>query len=200
MAHCLDAGSIARGITDGAAKAQFSVNSQLSIGQHSDSAVLLLIRDDHLLKVTHQGAKLATHESCVAEHSLEFIIGICVAVRRGTEHRHTESRWSGRGNAVRIGHEVNRDRSTVRGKSRMDFFEQPFASSHIKVMKEVCEKYQVVTTAVIDLEGAARDCAIAIIYSRFQSIFLCYGKNALQSIATTSARLLRRAISIPYIP
>jgi hypothetical protein len=32
----------------------------------------------------------------------------------------------------------------VRGKSRMDFFEQPFASSHIKVMKEVCEKYQVV--------------------------------------------------------
>ena len=139
------------------------LNTQLRIGQHSDSAVLLLIRDDHLLKVIHQGAKLATHESCVAEHSLEFIIGICVAVRRGTEHRHTESRWSGRGNAARIGHEVNRDRSTARGKSRMDFFEQPLASSHIKVMKEVCEKYQVVTPAVIDLEGAARDCAVAII-------------------------------------
>src|SRR5258705_2487915 len=153
--------------------------SQLRIGQHSDSAVLLLIRDDHLLKVTHQGAKLATHESCVAEHSLEFIIGICVAVRRGTEHRHTESRWSGRRNAACIGHEVNRDCSTVRGKSRMDFFEQPFASSHIKVMKEVCEKYQVVINAVIDLEGAAGDCAITIIYSRSQSIFLCYGENAL---------------------
>src|SRR4029077_11483003 len=56
------------------------LNTQIRIGQPSDSAVLLLIRDDHLLKVTHQGAKLATHESCVAEHSLEFIIGICVAV------------------------------------------------------------------------------------------------------------------------
>src|SRR5262249_12954412 len=51
--------------------------------------------------------------------------------------------------------------------------------SHIKVMKEVCEKYQVVTPAVIDLEDAARDCAIAIIYSRFQSILPCYGENAL---------------------
>ena len=176
------------------------LNTQLRIGQHSDSAVLLLTRDDHLLKVTHQGAKLATHESCVAEHSLEFIIGICVAFRRGTEHRHTESRWSGRGNAARIGHEVNRDRSTVRGKSRMDFFEQPFASSHIKVMKEVCEKYQVVTLAVIDLEGAARDCTIAIIYSAFRAFSFATARTHSQSIATTSARLLRRAISIPYIP
>ena len=39
----------------------------------------LLIRDDHLLKVTHQGVKFAAHESCVAEHSLEFIIGMCVS-------------------------------------------------------------------------------------------------------------------------
>src|SRR6266446_9689122 len=108
-------------------------------GQHGDRATLLLIRDDYLLKVIHQGAKFAAHESCVAEHSLEFIIGIRIAVRRGTEHRHTESRWSRRGNAARIGHEVDRDRSTIRGKSRMDFFEQPFASSHIKMMEEVCE-------------------------------------------------------------
>ena len=28
------------------------LNTQLRIGRHSDSAVLLLIRDDHLLKVT----------------------------------------------------------------------------------------------------------------------------------------------------
>src|SRR6201987_5810969 len=99
------------------------LNTQLRIGQHSDSAVLLLIRDDHLLKVTHQGAKLATHESCVAEHSLEFIIGICVAVRRGTVHRHTESRWAGRGNEAPAEHEVKRDRSAARGKSPMVFFE-----------------------------------------------------------------------------
>src|SRR5580765_8345595 len=104
------------------------LNTQFRIGQHSDSAVLLLIRDDYLLKVTHQGAKLAAHESCVAEHSLEFVVGICVAVRRGTKHCHTESRWSGRGDAAGIGHEVNCDRSTMRGKSRMDFFEQPLAS------------------------------------------------------------------------
>src|SRR5260370_42315312 len=82
---------------------------------------LLLIRDDHLLKVTHQGAKLAAHESRVAEHSLEFIIGICVAVRRRTQHRHTESRWSWRGNAVRIGHEVNRDRSAMRARAAWTF-------------------------------------------------------------------------------
>src|SRR6202171_1195494 len=140
--------------------------------QHSNRAILLLIRDDYLLKVTHQGAKLAAHESRVAEHPLEFIIGERFAVRRGTEHCHTESRWSSRGDAARIGHEVNRTGSTMRGKSGVDFFEQPFAGSHIKVMKEVCEKYQVVITAIIDLEGAAGDCAIAIINSRFQSIFL----------------------------
>ena len=120
------AGFIAAGIADGPAPSPMFLTLNSGSGQHGDRAILLLIRDDLLLKVTHQGAKLATHESCVAEHSLEFIIGICVAFRRGTEHRHTESRWSGRGNAARIGHEVNRDRSPVRGQEPHGLFRAAF--------------------------------------------------------------------------
>ena len=60
----------------------------------------------------------------------------------------------------------------------MHLLEKLLASWLIEVVQEVCEKDEVVVTAIIDVEGTARDGFVPVGYSSRLCILSCYGEDA----------------------
>src|SRR5215213_11684520 len=81
-----------------------SLHSVLS-PQHS---VLLLVRDDELLRAGGHVSGLAAREARVGADAFEFGVGVCVAARSAGEHHEAEGGGDGRRHPALVWNELKR--------------------------------------------------------------------------------------------
>src|ERR1035438_3023179 len=92
------------------------------------------------------------------------------AGRDAYQHGQADGRGHGRRKAVFIGHEFQRRRAAAGLQCRMHFPQQPDARGRVEMVQEIREQDDVVRSAILDVERAARQKLVAILHARLTRV------------------------------